>query len=123
VAGCWLKLRPAAVPNRGNKGGVSAVDLARGIENQMCDVFVNLAGDQGGVPYKGGTAVIMGARGVAAQASVGKNAQEEALEFEVTPEDVYRARGGWHNIREIRPDLIKQLYDLAAEYQSGRRQT
>jgi predicted amidohydrolase len=122
VAGCWLKLRPAAVPDRSGKGSVSALDLARGIENQMCDLFVNLAGDQGGVPYKGGTSVIMGAKGVAAQASVGKDAREEALEFEVTPDDVYRARGGWHNVRETRPDLIKQLYDLATEYQYGDRQ-
>ena len=38
VAGCWLKLRPAAVPDRSRKGGTSALDLARGIENQMCDL-------------------------------------------------------------------------------------
>jgi predicted amidohydrolase len=123
AAGCWLKLRPAAVPARGNVDGTSALDLARGIENQMCDLYVNLAGKQGGIPYKGGTSVIMGAKGVVARASVGEDAREEALEYEVTPEDVYRARGGWHNIREIRPDLIKQLYDLASEYQYGRRQT
>ncbi len=121
VAGCWLKLRPSAVPTRGNNDGTSALDLARGIENQMCDLFVNLAGDQGGIPYKGGTSVIMGGKGVAARASVGADAREEALEFEVTPEDVYRARGGWHNIREIRPDLIKQLYELASEYRYGDR--
>ncbi len=121
VAGCWLKLRPAAVPLRGKQAGASALDLARGIENQMCDLFVNLAGDQGGVHYKGATSVIMGSKGVAAQASMGEDAREEALEFEVTPEDVYRARGGWHNVREIRPDLIKQLHDLASEYQYGRR--
>ncbi len=120
VAGCWLKLRPSAVPQRG-KSATSSLDLARGIENQMCDLFVNLAGDQGGVRYKGGTSVIMGSKGVVARASVGDEAVAEALEYEVTAEDVYKARGGWHNIREIRPDLVRQLYDLADTYQHGRR--
>jgi predicted amidohydrolase len=113
VAGCWLKIRPAAVPSRPNQPATSALDLARGIENQMCDLFVNLVGDQGGTYYKGGTSVILGAKGVQTQASVGPEAQEEALEYDITPEEVSKAKGMWNNIAEIRPDIVKQLWELA----------
>lgn len=119
IAGCWLKLRPAAIPFRANQPVVTPLDLARGIENQTCDCTINLVGQQGDSWYRGGTAVIMGSRGVARQASFGKEAVEEVLEYEVTPEDVYAARGNWHNAREVRPDLLKQLWETATEYQSG----
>lgn len=119
VAGCWLKVRLSAVPGRPNQPATSPLDLARGIENQMCDLFINLVGDQGGTYYKGGTSVMLGARGIKKQAAFGLDAGEEALEYEVTPEDVYEARGGWNNIREIRPELIKQLWQLAVRYHSG----
>ena len=119
IAGCWLKLRPAAIPFRLNQPAVNSLDLARGIENQTCDCTINLVGEQGTSWYRGGTYVILGARGVQKQASVGKEAVEEALEYEVTEESVYTARGGWHNISEVRPELIKQLWEIATGYQSG----
>ena len=119
IAGCWLKLRPAAIPFRTDQPAVSALDLARGIENQTCDCTINLVGEQGASWYRGGTSVILGARGVQKQASVGKEAVEEVLEYEVSEENVYAARGGWHNIREVRPELTKQLWKIAAGYQAG----
>lgn len=119
AAGCWLKIRPAAVPARPNQPTTHPMDLARGVENQMCDLFVNLVGDQGGVYYKGGTSVILGSKGVQKQASVGPEAQEEALEYEVTPEDVAKAKGIWDNIAEIRPEIVKQLWELAEARRRG----
>jgi len=73
------------------------------------------------VRYRGGSSVILGGKGVQAQATVGKDAQEEALEYAVTPEDVYRARGGFHYIQEVRPDLLRQAWDIAREYQYGEK--
>jgi predicted amidohydrolase len=119
IAGCWLRLRPSAGPHRLNRPPVLPVDLVRAQENQTCDAYVNLVGDQGGIQYRGGNSVILGFKGVQAQSSVGADALEEALEFEVTPEDVFRARGGFHYIGEVRPDLLKQTWDIAREYQYG----
>jgi predicted amidohydrolase len=119
IAGCWLRLRPSAGPHRKNRPPVLPVDLVRAQENQTCDAYVNLVGDQGGIHYRGGNSVILGFKGVQAQSSVGADAREEALEFEVTPEDVFQARGGFHYIGEVRPDLLKQAWDIAREYQYG----
>ncbi len=119
IAGCWLRLRPSAGPFREGRPPVLPVDLVRAQENQTCDAYVNLVGDQGGVWYRGGSSVILGSKGVQAQVSVGADAREEALEFEVTPDDVYRARGGFNYIREVRPDLLKQAWEIAREYQYG----
>ena len=119
IAGCWLKLRPAAIPYRNNQPDVNSLDLARGIENQTCDCTINLVGEQGASFYRGGTYALLGARGVQKQASVGKKAVEEILKYEVSEEDVRKARGNWHNISEVRPELIKQLWEIATERQSG----
>lgn len=120
IAGCWLKLRPSAGPYRAGQLATSPLDLGRAVENQTCDGYINIVGDQGGTWYRGGTSVIMGSRGVVKQASVGLDAREEVLEYEVREEDVYRARGDWHNVRGTRPDLLKQLWQIAAQYQGGR---
>jgi predicted amidohydrolase len=119
IAGCWLKLRPAAIPFRPNQENVNSVDLARASENQTCDCTINLVGQQGDSWYRGGSAVIFGSRGLASQSSVGRKAVEEVLEYEVTEEEVYAARGNWHNAREARPDLLKQLWEIGNNYKSG----
>lgn len=119
IAGCWLRLRPSAGPHRKGQPDVSPLDLGRAIENQTCDAYVNIVGDQGESWYRGGNSVIIGGRGVVKMASVGREAKEEVLEYEVTEEEVYAARGNWHNAREVRPDLIRQLLEIATEYRSG----
>jgi len=119
IAGCWLKLRPAAIPYRPNQPEVNSLDLARGIENQTCDCTINLVGQQGESWYKGGSSVILGSRGLVKQASVGNKAAEEVLEYKITEEEVYAARGNWHNAREVRPDLLRQLWKIGSEYKSG----
>jgi len=121
IAGCWLKLRPAAIPYRVGQPDITPLDLARGIENQMCDCTVNLVGQQGDSWYRGGSSVILGSRGLTKQASFGKQAVEEVLEYDITEEEVYAARGAWHNVREVRPDLLRQLWEIGSEYQSGSR--
>lgn len=120
IAGCWLKLRPAAIPYRKNQPEVSSLDLARGIENQTCDCTINLVGQQGDSWYRGGSSVILGSRGLVKQASFGKKTGEEVLEYEITEAEVYAARGNWHNAREVRPDLLKQLWQIGTEYKSGK---
>jgi N-carbamoylputrescine amidase len=119
IAGCWLRLRPSAGPNRPGRPPLMPVDLVRAQENQTCDAYVNLVGDQGGVWYRGGSSVILGGKGVQIQASVGPDAVEEALEYEVTPADVHRARGGFNYVRDVRPELLRQAWEIAREYQYG----
>lgn len=115
IAGCWLRLRPAAGPYRPGQPDVSTLDLARAVENQTCDCYINIAGDQGGIYYRGGTSVILGGKGLQRQLSVGGDAREEVLEYEVSPDDVADARGGWRHIEEVRPDLLRQLWEIARE--------
>jgi predicted amidohydrolase len=119
IAGCWLKLRPSAGPWRKGQPDVNPLDLGRGIENQVGDCYINIVGDQAGTWYRGGSCVIVGAQGVKATASCGPTAREEVLEYELSPEDVYKARGQWRNIREIRPDLMHQLWEVSVHYQYG----
>jgi predicted amidohydrolase len=119
LAGCWLKLRPSAGPHRAGQPLTSPLDMGRAIETQMCDGYINIVGDQAGTWYRGGTQVILGSKGVVKQASAGLEAVEEVLEYEITEEEVYRARGTWHNVRETRPDLLEQLWRIASQYQSG----
>lgn len=120
IAGCWLRIRPSAGPYRPGQPPVSVVDLARGMENQTCDCYVNICGDQGGTYYRGGTAVILGSKGVQRQLSVGGEAAEGVLEYEITPEEVYAARGGWRHISDVRPDLMRQLWRIARQSRQGR---
>jgi predicted amidohydrolase len=112
VAGCWLRLRPAASPHHPGPP-TSSLDLGRALENQTCDCYVNICGDQGGTFYGGGTSVILGARGVQQRLSVGLDAAEGVLEYEITPEQVAAARGGWRTVSEIRPELIHQFWEIA----------
>ena len=119
IAGCWLKIRPSAVPFRPEQPATSPLDLARAIENKTCDCFVNIVGDQGGILYKGATSVIMGSQGVKKQASFGKDAKEEVLEYEVDSSEVYAERERRPIISEVRPELFKQLWEIATEYQHG----
>jgi predicted amidohydrolase len=120
IAGCWLRLRPSAGPYRSGQPDVSKLDLARAVENQTCDCYVNIVGDQGGIRYRGGTSVILGGRGLQRQLSVGGDATEEVLEYEISPEDVRAARGGWRHIDEVRPDLLKQLWEISRQRESGK---
>ena len=119
IAGCWLRIRPSAGPYRPGQPTTSPLDLARGMENQTCDCYVNICGDQGGLYYRGGTAVILGAKGVQRQLSVGGDAVEGVLEYEISPEEVYAARGGWRHISDVRPDLLRQLWEIAQQHQQG----
>jgi 5-aminopentanamidase len=112
LAGCWLRLRPSAGPYRSDQSVTSPLDIGRAEESQTCDGYINIVGDQGGTWYRGGTSVVLSSLGVMKQASVGKKAVEEVLEYNVSEDDVYKARGDWHNVRETRPDLLKQLWQI-----------
>lgn len=119
IAGCWLKIRPSAVPFRPKQPAITSIDLARAMENKSCDCIVNIVGEQEGVLYKGGTSVILGSQGVVKQLSFGKNATEEVLEYNIESNEIYRQRAQWRSLSEVRPDLIKQLWEIACKYQYG----
>jgi len=123
IAGCWLKIRPSAVPFRPKQPAITSIDLARAMENKSCDCFVNIVGEQGGVFYKGGTSVILGSRGVVKQLSFGQNAIEGVLEYTVDNTEIFEQRAQWRSLSEVRPDLIKQLLEIACKYQYGRSDT
>jgi len=41
------------------------------------------------------------------------------LEYEVDSSEVYAERERWPIISEVRPELFKQLWEIATEYQHG----
>lgn len=60
--------------------------------------------------------MILGRLGVMKRASVGEKAIEEVLEYEIQEEEVYEARGNWHNIKETRSDLLEQLWRISQDH-------
>ncbi|MFC2032210.1 carbon-nitrogen hydrolase family protein [Chloroflexota bacterium] len=120
VAGCWLILQPSATPFIVvGAAHPSPLQLGRGFECIACMAYVNIVGDQVGQPYNGGSCMIMGPAGAKAVASVGKEAKEETIEFEVEPNDIYNGRARFPMLRDARPDLMKQLWEITEKARSG----
>lgn len=120
IAGCWLILIPSATPLIiARPPGPSPIALARAYECNACICLVNIVGEQAGQSYNGGTCVILERQGMTAQASIGKGAVEEVLEYEIDPSDIYAARMRYPLLRDARPDLMKQLWEITDEARSG----
>jgi len=120
IAGCWLLLVPTANPFVITGAPEEyPVALGRAYECNACICYINLVGEQAGHLYHGGTCVIVGPQGVKARASVGKEAREEVLEYEIDPGEIYASRALFPILRDVRPDLMKQLWEISERAQSG----
>jgi predicted amidohydrolase len=113
LAGAWLIIHPSATPLLLNDIKLPAIWDARPWENLVCWCYVNLVGEQAGQKFNGGTGVYFGDQGLKKQASIGKHAIEEVLDFEVESELIYDMRMKRTNIKDIRPELIRQLLTIA----------
>ena len=120
IAGCWLILQPSATPLMSAEAPIpSPISLARGFECISCVAYVNITGDQLGQPYQGGTHIILGPAGCKKILSYGKDAHEEVLQYEVDPGEVYKMRARFPMIRDARPDLMKQLWEITTQARYG----
>lgn len=120
VAGCWLILQPSATPLITTEAPFpTPLFLGRGFECNACMAYVNIVGDQLGQAYHGGTHVIMGPAGCKKILPYGKDAKEEVLEYEVDPSEVYESRARFPMIRDARPDLMKQLWEITTQARYG----
>jgi predicted amidohydrolase len=121
IAGCWLILQPSATPLVLNPNAPMPppLNLGRGFENSACFAYINIVGDQLGISYNGGTSVIQGVAGCQILASHGKEAKEEVIEYEIDPADIYAARARFPMLRDVRPDLMKQLWEISNRARYG----
>jgi hypothetical protein len=69
--------------------------------------------------FNGGSGVYLGTRGLQKQASIGESAKEEVLEYEVESKEVLEMRQAFSPLRDVRPDIIKQLLTAAEESRYG----
>lgn len=121
LAGAWLIVHPSATPLINvRKGELPTIWATRPWENSVCWAYVNLVGEQAGYRFNGGTAIYLGTHGLQKQASIGEQAKEEVIEYEVDREVIYEARRTAMFIPKFtRPDVLEQLLAIAKKAQSG----
>ncbi|MFC2032211.1 carbon-nitrogen hydrolase family protein [Chloroflexota bacterium] len=116
VAGCWLILQPSATTLIVKGPQVHPVRLCRGFECNACMAYINIVGDQAGQLFNGGSSIIMGPQGCKQILSYGEEAKEEVLEYEVDPNEIYASRSRFPMLRDARPDLMKQLWEITEQF-------
>lgn len=114
IAGCWLKIKPSAVSLRNEQLLSTSTGVDKPMDRKSCDCFINIVGRQGSSIYKGGTSLTLGSKKIKKQLSSGFNASEEVLQCEVDKEEIYAQGAQWQLIKKVRPDLIKQLWEIAS---------
>jgi predicted amidohydrolase len=120
LAGAWLIINPSAVSLIRTDSGKQPPALeSRPYETTVCLCHVNIVGNQAGLKYHGGTSVYLGRQGLQKRASMGEDAFEEVLVYEIDSETVYSARRLSYSLKSIRPELIEQLLSVAREVQYG----
>jgi len=119
LAGAWLIIHPSATPLIGGEGKFPSVWEARPWENSVCWCYVNVLGGQENNEFNGGTGIYVGARGLQKQASIGKNAKEEVVDYEVDSKTILEAKQAFSPLRDVRPELIRQLLRTSEKVQYG----
>jgi hypothetical protein len=69
--------------------------------------------------FNGATGVYLGTQGLQVQASMGEEAAEEVIQYEVDSETVFEAKKAFSPLRDVRPELIQQLLTIAEKAQHG----
>jgi predicted amidohydrolase len=87
---------------------------ARAIENISWFAYVNCVGTQAGWQYTGGTCIVDQNGNILKSASLGQDAREEVVEYEIDLESALQARLGRGILRDVRADML-QLASKAAQ--------
>lgn len=119
LAGAWLIVHPSATPIIKGGGRPPSVWETRPWENSVCWCYVNIVGGKTKNEFNGATGVYLGTQGLQVQASMGEEAGEEVVEYEVDSKTVLAAKQAFSPLRDVRPELIKQLLTIAEKAQYG----
>lgn len=119
LSGAWLIAHPSATPLIKGGGKLPSVFDTRPWENSVCWCYVNVLSEDPRNKFNGGSGIYLGSAGLKKQASIGEDAIEEVIEFEVNSEEILEARQAFSPLRDIRPEIIRQLLTTAEEFQNG----
>jgi predicted amidohydrolase len=113
LAGAWLIAHPSATPLIAG-GKFPSVWETRPWESSACWCYVNVLSDDLENKFNGGTGLYLAGKGLQTQASIGEQANEDVLEYEVESRTIFEARQAFSPLRDIRPEIVRQFL-LAVE--------
>jgi len=119
LAGAWLVVHPSATPLISGGGKLPCVWDTRPWENSVCWCYVNVLSTTPGQKFNGGSGIYLGTRGLQKQASIGELAKEEVVEHEVDSQTIFEMRQAFSPLRDVRPEIIRQLLCMAEESRYG----
>jgi predicted amidohydrolase len=119
LAGAWLIIHPSATPLVGGGGKLPSVWDTRPWENSVCWCYANTLSQNPDNKFNGGSGIYLGTRGLQKQASIGESAKEEVLEYDVESKAILEMRQAFSPLRDVRPEIIRQLLLVAEESRYG----
>ena len=87
---------------------------ARAVENAGWFGLVNQVGVQEGARFGGGTCLIDNAGRIVKSASMGEDAHEEVVDFEIDLSKVLKARLATTMVRDTRPEILQRAAEIIA---------
>jgi predicted amidohydrolase len=114
LQGAWLVINVSAAPFD-VPTIFQLLGRARAAENQGYFAYVNEIGSQEGVVFEGGSYVANSNGEVEKAASYGAEAAEEILEIDVDPARIVQARLDLPLLRDVRPEILQKMADIAAD--------
>jgi predicted amidohydrolase len=87
----------------------------RAFENISWFGYVNCIGTQAGWRYTGGTCIVDQSGNIVKSASIGENANEEVVEYEIDFDVALQVRLGRSILRDVRADMLRLASEVAEE--------
>ncbi|MBW1667567.1 MAG: carbon-nitrogen hydrolase family protein [Deltaproteobacteria bacterium] len=114
LQGAWLVLNISAAPFD-VPSIFQLLGRSRAAENQSYFGYVNEVGPQEGVVFQGGSYITDNNAEVIKSASFGPEVQEEIIQIELDPEHITKARLDLPLLRDVRPEVLHKVADIAED--------
>jgi len=114
LQGAWLVFNISAAPLDVPEI-FQLLGRARAVENQSYFAYVNEVGLQEGVVFGGGSCIIDNTAEILKTSSIGAKAVEETVQFELDPEKILKARLDLPLLRDVRPEVLLRVAEIAED--------
>ena len=114
LQGAWLVLNISAAPDD-VPNIFQLLGRSRAAENQSYFGYVNEVGPQEGVIFEGGSYISDNTAEVIKTASFGPDVREEIIQAELDPEHIIKARLDLPLLRDVRPEVLHKVADIAED--------
>lgn len=111
LQGAWILLNISAAPI-GVPEYFQLLARARATENVAWFGYVNQIGEQEEVFFGGGTCIVDCSGEIKKSASMGADAKEEVIEYEIDSESIFEMRLNLPILRNVRPEILQKASEI-----------